>query len=247
MDLPLSSVRVLLIALLTVSSTTSLAARNRTSAAPSASKNPTAAHYGDLPLSFEANQGQADQRVEFLARTGGYSIFLTADGAVLSFGKAGNCDSTRRENGPPGTAVTASLPGPRRGSCAINPTSFQDVFRMNLEGAGRVSHVARAIGEEQLPGKVNYFLGKDPTHWRTNLPTYAKVHYSGVYPGVDLVYYGSQRQLEYDFVVAPGADASPIRLQFAGGKQPRIDAGGALVIDGVQGKSSLPQAARLSG
>ncbi|HXJ96599.1 MAG TPA: SBBP repeat-containing protein, partial [Terriglobia bacterium] len=69
-------------------------------------------------------------------------------------------------------------------------------------------------GLDELPGKSNYFIGNDPKKWRTNVANYAKVKYEGVYPGIDLVYYGNQRQLEYDFVVAPGADPAAIRLAF---------------------------------
>ncbi|MBI3301908.1 MAG: hypothetical protein HYZ72_07505 [Deltaproteobacteria bacterium] len=72
----------------------------------------------------------------------------------------------------------------------------------------------RVAGQKELPGKVNYFIGNDPDKWRTNIPTYAKVKYQDVYPGVDLVYYGNQRQLEFDLVVAPSADPRVIRLAF---------------------------------
>jgi hypothetical protein len=74
----------------------------------------------------------------------------------------------------------------------------------------------RVAGQAELPGKVNYFIGNDPDKWRTNIPTYAKVKYRDVYPGVDLVYYGNQRQLEFDLVVAPGTDPKTIRLTFDG-------------------------------
>ncbi len=80
---------------------------------------------------------------------------------------------------------------------------------MKLAGANRA---AKASGIEELRGKSNYFLGNDPKKWRTNVPNYAKVRYEEVYPGIDLVYYGNQGQLEYDFVVAPGADPGAIRL-----------------------------------
>src|SRR5882672_6479114 len=86
-------------------------------------------------------------------------------------------------------------------------------LRMSLVGAARKPLVS---GLEEQPGKANYFIGKDPAKWRTNVPTYAKVHYHDVYPGIDLVYYGNQRQLEYDFVVAPGADPRKVVLAFKG-------------------------------
>ncbi|MBZ5545684.1 MAG: SBBP repeat-containing protein, partial [Acidobacteriia bacterium] len=80
---------------------------------------------------------------------------------------------------------------------------------MRLVGANATATLS---GVEELPGKSNYFLGNDPKRWHTNIPNYRKVAARNVYPGIDLVYYGDQRQLEYDFVVAPGADPSGIRF-----------------------------------
>jgi hypothetical protein len=93
---------------------------------------------------------------------------------------------------------------------------------------------AQAIGQDELHGKSNYFIGNDPAKWRTNIPTYARVKYEGVYPGVDLVYYGNQGQLEYDFVVAPGADPRLVTLAFEGARKVHIDPRGELVL-GVEG------------
>jgi len=90
--------------------------------------------------------------------------------------------------------------------------------------------VTRPLGEEQLPGVANYFIGSDPAGWHTNIPTFAKVRYAGVYPGIDLVYYGNQRQLEYDFAVAPGASPGVIRLELSGAKQLHVAANGDLVF-----------------
>jgi hypothetical protein len=148
--------------------------------------------YGKLPLSFEVNQGQADPQVKFLSRGHGYSLFLTPAEAVLTLRN----DERRMMND--------ELKTPNS-SFSIHHSSFTTV-RMKLIGANPQPPVA---GLEELPGKVNYFIGNDPTKWRTNVPTYTKVKYEDVYPGVDLVYYGNQRQLEYDFVVAPGADPKP--------------------------------------
>jgi len=100
-------------------------------------------------------------------------------------------------------------------------------LRMSLVGAARKPVVT---GLDELPGKANYFIGKDPAKWHRDVPTYAKVHYRGIYPGVDLVYYGNQRQLEYDFVVAPGADPKKIVLGFKGADKLEIDAQGDLVL-----------------
>ena len=148
--------------------------------------------YGTLPLSFEANQGQTDAQAKFFSRGPGYSLFLTSTEAVLAL-----------TQGPEETR--ARVPPPDPGSPAV--------LRMKLAGANRNSHVT---GLEELPGKVNYFIGNDPKKWRTNVAAYAKVKYEDVYPGVDLVYYGNQQQLEYDFIVAPGAEPKAITMSFEG-------------------------------
>jgi len=155
-----------------------------------------------LPLTFEVNEGQADDRVRFLARGPGYNIFLSSTEAVLSL--------------PRVTATRAK----------------QSVIRMRLVGA---EANPKMQGLDSLPGKVNYFRGRDVANWRPNVQTYRRVQYSGVYPGVDLVYYGRQQQLEYDFVVAPGADPRAIELAFAGVEQTRVDARGDLVLTAAGG------------
>jgi hypothetical protein len=111
---------------------------------------------------------------------------------------------------------------------------------MKLVGAN--AH-AQVTALDELPGKSNYFLGDNPAKWHTHVPNYGKVRYERVYPGIDLVYYGHQRQLEYDFVVAPGADPRAIRLAVETGNSKlesrksaihnhllRIDSHGDLVI-----------------
>jgi len=95
-------------------------------------------------------------------------------------------------------------------------------IRMGLVGANPMPKMA---GEEKLPGKTHYFLGNDPKKWRTNISTYQKVRYEEVYPGIDLVYYGNQRKLEYDFIVQPGVDPKIIRMQFAGMERMSVEAG----------------------
>src|SRR4030095_16109154 len=87
-------------------------------------------------------------------------------------------------------------------------------------------------GLDELPGRVHSFIGRDPGQWRINAPTYARVRYRAVYPGIDLVYYGTrQRRLEYDFVVAPNADPRTIPLGFGGVDLIKGGVGGALRTD----------------
>src|SRR5207245_3729643 len=80
------------------------------------------------------------------------------------------------------------------------------------------------------PGHVNYFIGNDPAKWRTDVPTYGKVRYAGVYPGVDLVYYGNQKQAEFDFVLSAGADPAQIALAFEGAARLAIAESGDLEL-----------------
>src|SRR5262249_44274222 len=116
-----------------------------------------------------------------------------------------------------------STRGTRERSRAPKQTS---VLRMTLLGA---DPGARISGGEQRPGNINYFLGNDPGQWRVGAGVFGKVKYSEVYPGVDLVFYGNQRQLEYDFIVGAGARPDQIGLDFSGADRLEVDADGALV------------------
>jgi hypothetical protein len=94
-------------------------------------------------------------------------------------------------------------------------------------------------GFEALDVRANYLLGADRAAWRMNVPTYARVKYENAYPGIDLVFYGSQWQLEYDLIIAPGADPSVIRLEFDGSRQLALDAKGDLVLHTNSGMLEL--------
>ena len=100
-------------------------------------------------------------------------------------------------------------------------------FGMELVGA---DPRAVAFAEDKLPTRLNYFLGNDPKGWRTGVPTHARIRYAGVYPGIDLVYYGNQRQLEHDFVVAPGVDPAQIRWRFEGIDNLELEPDGSLAV-----------------
>jgi Beta-propeller repeat len=102
-----------------------------------------------------------------------------------------------------------------------------DVLKIKLMGANLEPQVT---SEGELPGKSNYLLGNDPQQWRTNITNYAKVRYDDVYPGIDMVYYGNGRQLEYDFIIAAGAAPSRIRLSVDGARKVRLDERGDLVL-----------------
>ncbi|MHC5539599.1 DUF7948 domain-containing protein, partial [Singulisphaera rosea] len=156
--------------------------------------------YGQLPLSFEANQGQTDAQVRYLARGDGYALFITPTSAVLNIQASGDDAS----QGVDGVAL-----------------------KMQLVGANASPSV---IGQDTQAGTTNIINGSDPSDWYTDIAGYAKVLEQGVYPGIDLVYYGNQQQLEYDFTVAPGADPGSIKLNIQGAESSTIDAQGNLVL-----------------
>lgn len=161
-----------------------------------------------LPLSFEANQGQSDPKVRFAFRGAGYSGEFTENEADLLFSRRPN------EEPPAGGALKHRAAG-------------SDWLRMRLVGTLEDSNIS---GEDKLPGTVNYFVGNDSEKWRTGIPTFARVKYSGVYRGTDLVYYGAGGRLEFDFQLAPGADPSLIRIKFGGAKRLRLDSIGNLEV-----------------
>lgn len=175
---------------------------------PSATFRPhrAVADYGKLPLSFEHNEGQTDHHVKYLSRGNGYELFLTDDGATL----------------------TLQEPAKAKDRSSRTAAPEFHTLRVSVVGAGHPSSIS---GEDQLPGRVNYFIGKDPKNWHAGVPIYSQVKYRGIYPGVDLAYHGSnQRQLEYDFEVARGADPSRIRLRFDGAKSLSTDGHGDLIV-----------------
>jgi len=162
--------------------------------------------YGKLPLHFEANHGQTDPRVNFLSRGRGFTLLLTPEEALLSL---------RRGN------PNLFLPSTFRTSLKAS------VLRMKWLGG---NHNPRIVGIEKLEGKSNYFIGNDPGKWRTRIPHYAKIRYRKIYPGIDLIYYGNHRQLEYDFVVAAGADPNAIRFIVEGVEGVKLDGDGNLIF-----------------
>lgn len=184
--------------------------------------------YGRARLPFERNDGQVDSEVKFLARGPGYHLFLTRTEAVmvLYVARSGNADfpvgkARRLENRRYGPEADDA------GAGGGNTAPGSHMLRIRLAGANLSPSVR---GADELRGKVNYFVGNDPTRWRTNISTFAKVRCEEVYPGIDLVYYGNDGRLEYDFIVAPGADAHQIALAFEGADEVALDDAGELVL-----------------
>ncbi len=218
--------RIVLVALLaTLASVIFVAAHKSENELPPATpqidpaKTRVAGNFAKLPLSFELNKGQIDQSVKFLSHGAGYDLFLTATEAVLRVDKP-------RAQQPDKSKVSEADANVREGA----------VLRLKMLGANATPQVE---GQDELPGKVNYFAGNDPAKWRRNIPTYRKVHFTDVYPGIDVLYYGKQRELEYDFVVAAGANPKLIRFTVEGADKLRLDKDGRLLLNVKFGDVSL--------
>jgi hypothetical protein len=168
---------------------------------------------------FEPNQGQqnldpADRRAKFLVRGSSYGLYFGADGAILSL--------------PSQVSLSQPSRAKRRSnSQSQSPRALHfDQIEMKLAGANAKAEVT-AI--DPLPGKTNYLIGDDPAQWHRGIPQFARLRYENIYPGINLVFYGNQGRLEYDFQVAPGADPAQAELQFDGAKQLALQDGDLVV------------------
>ena len=244
-----SYLRILLLPgllLATSFATPSVAPQLPTPPAPPAQRARVVENYGKLPLSFEANTGQTNSAVKFLSRGRGYTLFLTSDEAVLALRRQKAESRSQKEGNRQLLAVSRQVQ-----RTTDNGPRTTDVLRMRLVGA---NPAAKVMGLRELPGKTNYFLGNDPKKWRASVPTYAKVRYAGLYPGIDLVYRGdpsvdgpngpsvdgpngpsANEQLEFDFVAAPKADPRLIQLRFGPPNRLRLAANGDLVVTTANG------------
>ena len=187
-------------------------------------REPSAA-YDALPLSFELNRGQTNEQVKFLARNAGYVLFLTSTEAVMALD-----NPAAHRKGKENREARSRIDDGESSERGARPP--RSIVRMKLKGANPAAGIE---GLEQLTTISNYFAGPGPAEWRTNIPTYTRVRYTQVYPGIDMVYYGDQRQLEYDFVVAPGSNPDVIQMAFGGIADFEINRMGDLLLHTAQG------------
>lgn len=167
------------------------------------------AAFAALPLSFEPNHGQTNARVRYLARAQGMNVFLTGSETVLALKT-----SERPKAGSKDARV-------RRAALHLKTVGGASAPRMSAEGA--------------TPGKINYLIGRNPKNWHTGISRYSRVRSQGVYAGIDQVFYGNGKQLEYDFEVAPGADPNTIRVRVDGARAVRVAHDGDLVMETAAG------------
>ncbi len=167
------------------------------------------------PAVFEPNLGQAPASIQWSGRGSGYQLFLTADGISIALSES--------------TATSTNA----HWTSAASRESNVSTIRMTMAASRTPSSVT---GLEPTGGISNYLLGNDPAKWHTRIPQYARLQVDGIYKGIDLAFHGSGSDLEYDFVVAPGADPAQIQLAFDGARTMRIDAKtGDLVLTTANG------------
>lgn len=156
-----------------------------------------------------------------------------------------------------GNGYTLFLTGNEAVMGLHNAETYQ--LKLKLIGANASPQI---VGQDQFVGKSNYFIGNDQSKWSAGIPMYGKVRYSEIWPGVDVVWYGKEQDLEYDFIVRPGVDPQQIRLAFEGAESMRLDAEGNLLVktkageliqkapviyqDGAQGRKSVQGKYRLT-
>jgi hypothetical protein len=179
----------------------------------------SAPHYGALPLNFEPNVGQADRSVRYLVHGAGYTLLLTDAGAILSY--VPRTSSAVR-------ASLAALQSPLHSIPGENQTQYPPVT-IRLSPVGGASH-PRIVATGRRPGIVNYFIGNDPKRWHTDIPTFSRVVYQNVYPGIDLTFYGRGGQLEYDWLIHPHANPAAIAMTIGGAGSVHLDHSGTLLL-----------------
>ncbi len=191
---------------------------------PSAKGARTQGRYGKLPAHFEVNAGQLHESVKFGARGNGYQLALTGNEMVLSLHKS---------RGVPADPV-ARREWLRKSSSERSraPKEPPTIVRKSFVGANSNPAV---VGEDPLPGMSHYLIGNDPARWHKNIRHFAKVRYQNLYPGIDLLYYGTDGRVEYDWIVAPGADPHRIVESFSGATGLQVLPNGDLFVKTAQG------------
>lgn len=162
-------------------------------------------------ISFIENSGQAPKDILFLEEGHGRRLFITTEGLAIDLSR-GRATPPRGDWGgdPSGRALT--------------PRPLLRLMPLGMVGEREV------LGEDPLSGRVNWFVGRDPSKWRRDIPVYGAVRHRNVYPGIDMKIYGNGEQVEYDLLVAPGADPGEIRLCYSGIREVHLEESGDMTL-----------------
>ena len=196
----------------------------RVAASPSPADDGTLAKvYDRLPLSFEANRGQFDERVRFVARPTGSTYFFTPQEVAIVFGQQSPSSASAGRRAP------SSVPTTQTNSSEQWNKRSAEHFALKVRFVG-ASPNPRLEGVAPLPGYANYIIGNDPSQWQQGVPTYAGILYHDLYPQTDLRYKGVEGQPKYEFVLRPGAKVTEIALAYDGAEALRVNRVGQLEI-----------------
>jgi hypothetical protein len=201
-------------------------------AVPNQSRAMRIADYGKIPLYFIPNQGQADGQALFYAKTSCYTLWMTREGlvfdATIAERKWDELDWKKRMMTEDPEALLCERLEQE------NKVDFKrDVSRVVFLGANKHP---RLTALDPAENHVNYFIGNDPTKWKADIPSSRAVLYEDLYPEIDLKVYGVENQVEYDWIVKPGAGVEDIRFEYQDVKAARIDANGDLVVETAFGQ-----------
>lgn len=177
-----------------------------------------------IPLAFTENQGQWDEQVHYRANAGSATMWFTTDGVVYQF--------TRRV-ARDGTDIDES-PDPMLDRLNTELDSIESIaIKANFVGS---NPNPRMVDSEEMEYKCNYFIGNDPDKWHTGVSNYQAIVYEDIYDGIDLKYYGNGKQMEYDFIVSPGADPSQIQIRYDGVESVSVNEDGELIVETIWGE-----------
>ncbi len=174
----------------------------------------------NLPFSFELNMGQKANHIRFLTRGREYTAFFTPNEVIFTLQEG------KKEN-----SISPKVRKPLE-----EQSNKYNLLKMKMEGSNSDIEI---IGEELLEGRFNYLIDKDTEKWITNVPTYRRIKYKEIYPGIDLIYYGNEHQLEHDFIVQPNIDPKVINLSFEGAENIEVDKDGHLIVETKTGRLKL--------
>jgi len=176
------------------------------------------------PLAFTKNMGQWDDRVQFRANAAGATMWYTTDGVYYQFTRHIPTESTSQDD-------DLHMPYDRADQ---EPDSIEQLMiKVSFVGANPNPVIT---GDNLMEYKCNYFIGNDPDEWHTDVPNYKSVIFKDVYAGIDLKYFGNGKQMEYDFIVEPGADFSQIKVQYDGAESVSVNDNGELVVTTMWGE-----------
>ncbi|MFC1551921.1 SBBP repeat-containing protein [Candidatus Latescibacterota bacterium] len=171
-----------------------------------ANKSKILQNYGKIPLAFTINKGQYDSQVKFTTRGSGCSMFFTQEGTTFLISRETEESVSKR-------AIRESVVYLGNPSDLMNNSAEYENFALKVKFLNANTE-PEVIGEDLLPRKSNYFIGNDSSEWQTDVTNYKKIRLRNLYDGIDLVYYGNNSSVKYDFIVQPGEDFSRILLTY---------------------------------